>query len=200
MNNILVIRSSLNTDQSQSNQLADKLVSVLSSDNTTVIERDLVKQPLDHLSQAEMNAWRTAVEERSDLEQSLAAVSDILIEEIQASDAVVIGMPLYNFGVPSTFKTWIDRIARAGVTFQYTENGPVGLLQGKKVFVIATRGGIYKDTVKDTQTQYLKNVLAFLGMVDVQFIYAEGLNMQGGEERLKIAIDEIDNLNNAFHQ
>jgi FMN-dependent NADH-azoreductase len=195
MNNILVIKTSLNTDQSQSNQLADKLAIALSSDNTTVTERDLVKQPIDHLNQAEMNAWRTAVEERSDAQRALANVSDELIEEIQASDAVVIGMPLYNFGVPSTFKAWIDKVARAGVTFQYTENGPVGLLQGKKVFVIATRGGIYKDTVKDTQTQYLKNVLAFLGMVDVQFIYAEGLNMQGSEERLQTAIDEIDGLN-----
>lgn len=196
MKNILVVKSSLNTDQSQSNQLAGKLASSLSSDKTTVTERDLVKQPLDHLNQAEMNAWRTPVEERSDDQHTLAHVSDELIEEVQASDAIVIGMPMYNFGVPSPFKAWIDRIARAGVTFQYTENGPVGLLQGKKVFVIATRGGVYKDTVKDTQTQYLKNVLAFLGMVDVQFIYAEGLNMQGGEERLQAAIDAIDGLNN----
>ena len=135
MNNILVIKSSLNTEQSQSNQLANRLAEVLSTDDTSITERDLVKFPLEHLNQAEMNAWRTAVEARSDLEQALATVSDELIEEIQASDAIVIGMPLYNFGVPSTFKAWIDRVARAGVTFQYTENGPVGLLQGKKVFV-----------------------------------------------------------------
>merc|ERR1712137_1542973 len=89
--------------------------------------------------------------------QELASFSDTLIDELKASDTVVIAMPMYNFGVPSTFKAWVDRIARAGVTFQYTENGPVGLLENKKIVVVAARGGIYEGTQKDTQSQYLKD-------------------------------------------
>ena len=100
---------------------------------------------------------------------------------------LVIGMPMYNFGVPSTFKAWVDRLARAGVTFKYTENGPVGLLADKKVVVLAARGGQYVGTAKDTQTTYLKDFFAFVGLTDVEFVYAEGLAM--GEESFNGAMD-----------
>lgn len=105
------------------------------------------------------------------------ALSDQLIAELQTADSIVLGMPMYNFGVPSTFKAWIDRVARAGITFNYTQQGPVGLLTGKKVYTLAARGGMYAGSPKDSQSQYLKNVFAFLGMTDVEFIYAEGLAM-----------------------
>jgi FMN-dependent NADH-azoreductase len=96
---------------------------------------------------------------------------------VQSHDAIVLGVPMYNFGVPVQLKAWIDAIARAGVTFRYTENGPEGLLKGKTVYVALARGGLYRDTPKDSQVPYLKTVLGFLGLTDVRFIYAEGLNM-----------------------
>ena len=100
-----------------------------------------------------------------------------LIAELQAHDAIVLGVPMYNFGVSTQLKNWIDAVARAGVTFKYTETGPVGLVQGKTVYVALARGGIYRDTPNDSQTPYLKSVLGFLGMSDVRFVFAEGLNM-----------------------
>ena len=103
-----------------------------------------------------------------------------MIAEIQAADVVVLGVPMYNFGVPAQLKNWIDAISRAGVTFRYTENGPEGLLKGKKVYVALTRGGKYRNTPADTQVPYLQTVLTFLGMTDVQFVYAEGLAMGAG--------------------
>jgi FMN-dependent NADH-azoreductase len=192
MNNVLFIKSSLNGEQSQSNRLAQKLVSNLAS--TSIVERDLAKQSLPHLSQVEMAAWLTQPAERSDDEVKLTNVSDMLIEELNTSDTIVIGMPMYNFGVPSTFKAWADRVARAGITFRYTENGPVGLLENKKVIVVATRGGIHAGTEKDSQTQFLKDFFSFIGIDDISFIYAEGLNMQGSELRIEEAQETIANI------
>lgn len=192
MNNILFIKSSLNGEQGHSNILAQELIAELNSrSNNAVIERDLAKDSLTHLTQQEMGAWATSVEERSDEQRELAKVSDTLIEEINASDTLVIGMPMYNFGVPSSFKAWADRVARAGVTFRYTENGPVGLLENKKVVVVAARGGIHAGTERDSQTQFLTDFFSFLGLDDISFIYAEGLNMPSKEESLSAAREEI---------
>ncbi len=105
------------------------------------------------------------------------ALDDALIAEIQAHDTVVLGVPMYNFGVPVQLKAWIDAIARAGTTFRYTANGPEGLLTGKAVYVALARGGLYRNTPNDSQVPYLKSVLGFLGLTDVRFIYAEGLAM-----------------------
>jgi FMN-dependent NADH-azoreductase len=112
------------------------------------------------------------------------ALDDALIAEIQAHDTVVLGVPMYNFGIPAQLKNWIDAIARAGVTFRYTEAGPEGLIKGKTVYLALARGGRYRDTDKDAQVPYLKNVLGFLGMTDLRFIYAEGLAMgpEGAEK------------------
>lgn len=116
--------------------------------------------------------------------------------EVQAADVLVLGVPMYNFGVPAQLKNWIDAIARARVTFTYTDKGPVGLLTGKKVYVALTRGGQYRNTPADTQVPYLKTVLAFLGMTDVQFVYAEGLAMgaQAEQDALASAHAQIDEL------
>jgi FMN-dependent NADH-azoreductase len=100
---------------------------------------------------------------------------------------VVLGVPMYNFGVPAGLKNWIDAIARARVTFQYTEGGPQGLLTGKKVYVALSRGGRYRDTAADTQVPYLKTMFSFLGMNDVSFVYAEGLAMGPAVERASLA-------------
>jgi FMN-dependent NADH-azoreductase len=110
------------------------------------------------------------------LEQNqVVAYSDGLIDELKEADVIVLGLPMYNFGVPSMLKAYFDHVARAGVTFSYTATGPVGLLAGKKAYVLATRGGFYAGTPRDTQTAYVRDFLAFLGITDVEFVYAEGL-------------------------
>lgn len=188
MHNILFVKSSLNGEQGQSTKLAQSLLeNVAAKSKVNVVERDLAKDPLPHLTQAELIAWSTEVEQRSEEQHELAVLSDKLVDELYNSDSLVIAMPMYNFGVPSTFKAWIDRIARAGVTFRYSENGPIGLVKNKKVIVLAARGGIYQGTKKDSQTQYLKDVFAFIGIDDIQFIYAEGLNMAESDKRLEAA-------------
>ncbi|SEL12719.1 FMN-dependent NADH-azoreductase [Colwellia chukchiensis] len=195
MSNILVVKSSLNGEQSQSNQLTQRLVEQLAAtDNVKLVARDLAQDSLAHLTQAEMATWMIAPNERNAEQTKLANISDNLIEEVKASDTFIIAMPMYNFGIPSTVKAWVDRVARAGVTFNYTENGPVGLLNEKKVIVVAARGGMYAGTEKDSQTQYLTDLFNLVGIEDIRFIYAEGLNMPGSEERILAAQKQIDNL------
>ncbi|MFT4939771.1 MAG: FMN-dependent NADH-azoreductase [Paraglaciecola sp.] len=178
MTKVLVINTSLNGEQGNSNKLTEKFVQQwLGKESLELVNRDLSELNLPHLTSAEMLAWGTAEEQRTAQQKELAAISDQLVAELQACDAIVLGMPMYNFGVPSTFKAWIDRVARAGITFSYTEQGPKGLLSGKKVYILAARGGMYVGTPKDSQSQYLKDVFAFLGMTDVEIVYAEGLAM-----------------------
>ncbi len=187
MSNVLFIKSSLNGSEGNSNILGNLLVAKLKGEKSAnIVERDLAADALPHLTQAEMASWAP-----DSNNQELASFSDTLIDELKASDTVVIAMPMYNFGVPSTFKAWVDRIARAGVTFQYTENGPVGLLENKKIIVVAARGGIYEGTQKDTQSQYLKDFFGLIGLTDISFIYAEGLAMPDGEERMNAAKQAI---------
>jgi FMN-dependent NADH-azoreductase len=128
-----------------------------------------------HLNGERFGAFIAKPEERTDAQHAVVAYSDALIDELKRADIVVLGLPMYNFGVPSQLKAYFDHIARAGVTFKYTATGPVGLLTGKKVYVFATRGGLYAGSPLDTQTGYVRDFLGFLGMNDVQFIYAEGL-------------------------
>lgn len=195
MNNILFIKSSINGEQGKSTALAQELVSNLAATSEVkVVERDLAKQALVHLTQEEMAAWMTPANERNNEQVELANISDSLVEELKTSDTLVIAMPMYNFGVPSTFKAWVDRVARAGITFRYSENGPVGLLKNKKVVIIAARGGMYSGTTEDSQTQYLTSFFNFLGLDDIIFIYAEGLNMPGSDERFSAAQAEIKNF------
>jgi FMN-dependent NADH-azoreductase len=126
----------------------------------------------------------------------VVAYSDALIAELQEADVIVIGLPMYNFGVPSQLKAYFDHVARAGITFSYSEKGPVGRLTGKKVYVFAARGGLYSGTRLDTQTGYVRDFLAFLGMTDVQFVYAEGLAVspKSKEAGLASAAAEIERL------
>lgn len=195
MNNILFIKSSLNDEQSNSNKLANELLAQLTKQSTAnLVTRDVAKQPLSHLTQPEIQAWMTPEIERTDEQIKLANVSNLLIEELNEGDTIVVAMPMYNFGVPSNFKAWADRVARAGITFQYTENGPVGLLKNKRVIIVATRGGLYKGTVKDSQTQFLKDFFSFIGIEDIRFVYAEGLNMPDGEVNFAEAQAEIESF------
>lgn len=174
---------------SQSTRLANELVAGLLAANpgATHTVRDLTANPHPVLDEAALGALFTPPEQRSPEQAARVALDDALIAELQAADVVVLGVPMVNFGVTAQLKNWIDAVARARVTFQYTANGPVGLLTGKKVYAVLTRGGIHRGQATDTQVPYLKTVLGFLGMTDVEFIYAEGLNM--GPEAETAGID-----------
>jgi FMN-dependent NADH-azoreductase len=174
---ILQINSSARTEGSHSTKLATALVERLSATQSQaeVTVRDLGRTPHPMLDGAALHALFTPAEQRTSEQVARVALDDALIEEIQSADVVVLGVPMYNFGVTAQLKNWIDAISRAQVTFRYTEQGPEGLLKGKKVYVVLTRGGLYRNTPSDTQTPYLKTLFGFLGMTDVQFLYAEGL-------------------------
>lgn len=177
MKTVLKVTSSLYSAEGQSSRLADQFVGSLRATDPALqlIERDLAADPLPHLDAARFKAFGTPAEERSVEQQAAVAESDRLIEELRVADVLVLGLPLYNFGVPSQLKAWFDHLARAGVTFRYTERGPVGLLTGKKAYIVATRGGLYAGTPADTQTGYVRQFLGFLGITEVEFVYAEGL-------------------------
>ncbi|MBE0457666.1 FMN-dependent NADH-azoreductase [Pseudoalteromonas prydzensis] len=192
MKNVLLINSSLNGEQGNSRQLSEQFIAELTKKSElAVTHRDLAANPLTHLTQAEMSAWMTSPSERSDEQNALATISDELVAELQNNELIVMGVPMYNFGIPSTLKAWIDRVARAGITFKYTETGAVGLVENTKVVILAARGGMYVGSDMDTQTKYLKDFFAFLGITDVAFIYAEGLNMPGAEQSKDAASKEI---------
>ena len=176
---ILQINASVRREGANSTQLADQVVSRLRAirPDAAVTVRDLAVTPHPALDDAALTALFTPAAERSPEQVARVALDDALIAELQAHDTIVLGVPMYNFGVPSQLKNWIDAVARNGVTFRYTEHGPEGLLQGKMVYVAFARGGRYRDTPADSQTPYLRTVLGFLGLTDVRFIYAEGLNM-----------------------
>src|SRR5207302_9411832 len=130
--------------------------------DATLTVRDLTAQPHPELDEATLQALFTPAAERSPEQNARVALDDALIAELKAADVVVLGVPMYNFGVPAQLKNWIDAISRAGVTFRYTEKGPEGLLKNKKVYVALTRGGKYRNTPADTQVPYLKTVFTFL--------------------------------------
>ncbi|WP_296663152.1 NAD(P)H-dependent oxidoreductase [Paraburkholderia sp.] len=188
MTTILQINSAARSQGAQSTLLVNELTTRLQQSNpgSKVVSRNLQAEPLPHLDDAILGAFFTPAEQRTPEQQAIAARSETLIAELQAADVIVIGAPLYNFGISSQLKTYFDWIARAGVTFRYTANGPEGLVKGKKVYVVSARGGKYQGTPNDTQTPYLKTFLGFLGMTDVNFIYAEGLNL--GQEAASAAL------------
>lgn len=187
--NILQINSSARHDASHSTRLANRLVQRLhdADPDATLTVRDLNSVPHPVLDETALTALFTAADRRTPEQAARVALDDALIAEIQAADVVVVGVPMYNFGVPAPLKNWIDAISRAGVTFRYTEKGPEGLLGGKKVYVALTRGGKYRNTPADTQVPYLKTVFTFLGLADVHFVYAEGLAMGPDASRRAIA-------------
>ncbi|KWD11966.1 FMN-dependent NADH-azoreductase [Burkholderia ubonensis] len=179
MTTILQINSAARTQGAQSTLLANELTAKLQQSNpgAKVVVRDLLADALPHLDESVLGAFFMPADQRSAEQNAIVAKSDALIAELQAADIVVIGAPMYNFGVSSQLKTYFDWIARAGVTFRYTENGPEGLIKGKKVHVVTARGGKYLGTPNDSQTPFLRTFLGFVGMTDVNFIHAEGLNL-----------------------
>lgn len=176
MSKVLVLKSSILGDYSQSGQLVEHLSQHWLKQGASINVRDLAAEPLPVLD-GEIAFGLRGGEELSEKQTQAIALSDSLIEEVKATDTLVITAPMYNFNIPTQLKNWIDLIARAGVTFSYTEQGPVGLLTGKRAVVVTTRGGMHKDTGTDHITPYLKTVLGFVGITDVEFVYAEALNM-----------------------
>ena len=179
MTTILQLNSAARSQGANSTLLAGELAAQLQRANpgANLIVRDLLADALPHLDDAVLGAFFTPAEQRTPGQAAIVARSDALIAELQAADIIVIGAPMYNFGISSQLKTYFDWIARAGVTFRYTANGPEGLVKGKKAYIVAPRGGKYVGTPADSHTPHLKAFLGLIGITDVEFIYAEGLNM-----------------------
>ncbi|OOF45126.1 FMN-dependent NADH-azoreductase [Rodentibacter trehalosifermentans] len=180
MSNVLVLKSSILADNSQSNKLVDYTIEKLQGDN--IVVRDLAKDPLPHFDATAAIAVRG--EPKTEEEKQLLALSDELVSELKNADTLVIGAPMYNLNIPTQLKSYFDFIARPRVTFQYTANGQEGLLQGKKAIVLCAFGGLYDD--ENLVTQYMKAILGFVGITDVQFVYAKGIGF--GPEAIEKAI------------
>ena len=197
--NILQINASARraTDDqgSVSTRLANELTAGLRAGNAAaaVTVRDLTLTPQPVLDEVALGALFTPVDKRTPEQAARVALDDALIAELQAADTVVIGVPMYNFNVTAQFKNWIDAVARAGVTFKYSEKGPVGLLTGKKVYAVLARGGVHRDQPSDSQVPYLRTMLGFLGMTDIEFVYAEGMAF-AAEQGLAAARAQITEL------
>ena len=181
MSNVLIIESSARQQGSFSRQLTRQFISqwqaARPADQVTV--RDLALNPVPHLDANLLGGWMKPEAQRSADEQASLKRSDELTDEVLGADVLVLAAPMYNFAIPSTLKAWLDHVLRAGVTFKYTETGPQGLLTGKKAYVLTARGGLYAGSTTDHQEPYLRQVMAFIGIHDVTFIHAEGMNLGG---------------------
>ena len=192
MNNVLVLKSSILADNSQTNQLSDYFVSKLADKN--VVIRDLAANPLPHFDATAATALRGQPTNAE--ENALLALSDELVAEIKNADTLIINAPMYNFHIPTQLKSYFDFIARPRVTFQYSEKGPEGLLKGKKAVVLAAFGGFHQNQPTDLVTSYMKTILGFVGITDVQFVYVEGIGFgpETVEKTQAQAKAEIDKL------
>ena len=192
MNNVLVLKSSILADNSQTNQLSDYFVSKLADKN--VVIRDLAANPLPHFDATAATALRG--QPTSAEENALLALSDELVAEIKKADTLIINAPMYNFHIPTQLKSYFDFIARPRVTFQYSEKGQEGLLKGKKAVVLAAFGGFHQNQPTDLVTSYMKAILGFVGITDVQFVYMEGIGfgpeaVEKAQAQAKAEIDKI---------
>lgn len=159
---------------------------------THIIRRDL-KDGIPQIDETWVNANFTPVDHRSEAQAAALELSDTLIEEMKAADVIVIGVPVYNFGVPASLKAWVDQIARAGVTFKYTENGPQGLLEGKRAIIALASGGTEIGSDVDFASGYLRHIMGFVGISDVQIVAADQL-MMDGDGALSKAAAQIEAL------
>ena len=202
MTTILYLNSSVRNTDSITRQLSGEFIEKLKTTHkdAKIIERDLSKDPIPHLSEQMIGAYFTPGDQRSEEQKRTLKLSDELVAELLSADIVVIGAPMYNFSISSTLKAWIDHVARAGVTFKYNEQGvPVGLVQGKKLYVFTSRGGVYTSGPAKSlefQETYLRGVLGFLGITDVNFIHTEGVAMgaEAANKAMNGARELIDTL------
>ncbi|MGK8707539.1 FMN-dependent NADH-azoreductase [Metapseudomonas otitidis] len=179
MSRVLIVESSARQQGSISRQLTAEFIAQWKAAHPAdeVVVRDLAQESVPHLDSDLLGGWMKPADQQNDAERAALARSNRLTEELLAADVLVLAAPMYNFGIPSTLKAWLDHVLRAGVTFKYTETGPQGLLSGKRAFVLTARGGVYAGGPLDHQEPYLRQALAFIGIHDVIFIHAEGLNM-----------------------
>ncbi|MEM6305269.1 MAG: NAD(P)H-dependent oxidoreductase [Pseudomonadota bacterium] len=188
---LLRIDASANTTSSVTRDLTDRIIAQLSAEH--VLTRDLAAQPLPQITESWASARATPEADRTQAQRDELALSDQLIEEIMAADTLVIGLPIYNFSVPAALKAWIDLVARAGVTFRYTPDGPIGLIEGKRVILAVASGGTGVGSEIDFATGYMRHVLAFLGMTDVEIVAADRMAV-APEAALAAAHDSIADL------
>lgn len=175
MSKVLVLKSSILAGYSQSSQLADFYIEQAQAKGDQITVRDLAANPVPVLDGELVGALRPSDAPLSPRQQEALALSDELIAELQAHDVIVMAAPMYNFNIPTQLKNYFDLIARAGVTFRYTEAGPEGLVKGKRAVILSSRGGIHKDSPSDLLTPYVKLFLGFIGIIDVEFVLAEGI-------------------------
>lgn len=190
---VLKINSSARFDGSISRDLTDRLADNLTDPDTRVLDRDLAMSPVPQIDERWVGANFTVPEERSDDHKQALAFSDALVSELQAAETIVIGMPIYNFGVPAALRAWIDHIARARLTFRYTENGPEGLLTGKTAYLVVASGGTPIGSEIDFATGYMKHALNFVGISDVHVIDA-GQWMSRSDEAKQDVFDQVDQI------
>jgi len=204
MKTLLKLNTSIFGENGASSRLTDAFVArwLAAHLGARVIERDLATDPVPHLTADVFAGFNAQPGERSPAQQAAVDVSDALIDELKRSDVLVLGLPMYNFGVPSTLKAYFDYIGRGGETFRYTENGPEGLLTGKEAYVLAARGGVYDGAPSETETSYVRQFLSFLGIADIEFVYAEGLAL--GDAARTVAFESaaraIEQLTDASRQ
>jgi FMN-dependent NADH-azoreductase len=182
MTQILLIQSSSNLASSVSRDLSDAYVTAYKAahPDAVVTERDLVASPIPHLGVDLLGGFFGKPESLTEAQRTAVALSDTLVEEITTASLIVIGVPMYNFSIPSALKAWIDHVIRAGRTFNYTAEGPKGLVIGKKAVLFLASGGVYSDgpyKPYDFQETYLRAILGFIGITDVTVVRAEGLAM-----------------------
>ena len=197
MTTVLSIETSIFSGSSQSSALIASMLANLEQKYGSIelTRRNFVKQPVPHLDEATFAAFNTPVGERSEAQQTLVDFSDSLIDEIRQADVIVLGLPMYNFGMPSSLKAYFVQIARAGETFRYTDKGPLGMLRDRPVYVLATRGGRYQDTPQDNQTPFVRQFFGFVGLKDLRFVYAEGLAMSElRDQSIELAQAQIERL------
>lgn len=198
MSKILILKSSILATYSQSSQLADYFAAQWQAahPDDCITVRDLAATPVSVLDGELVGAMRPADATLTHRQQEALDLSNALIDELQSHDVIVLTAPMYNFNIPTQLKNYFDFIARAGVTFRYTENGPEGLVKGKRAIVLTTRGGMHKGGATDLVTPYLTTFLGFIGITDVEFVYAEGLAMgedaaNGAQQQAKAEIDAL---------
>jgi FMN-dependent NADH-azoreductase len=199
---ILHIDSSLQGPNADSSRLATLLIEELSKGSKGEVGtnyRNLAAQPIPHLSADSFAGFSLAADpdtagQQSDEQRAATKLSNELIDELNRSDILVLAVPMYNFSVPSVLKSWADYVARAGLSFRYTPNGPEGLIKTRKAYVIATRGGAYANSDNDHQAPWIKQFMNFIGIAEVEFIYAEAMASSEREQSIAIAQQQIDQI------
>lgn len=197
--NVLQIDSSVLSASSVSRQLTKSIVESLQQQNANLklTYRDVSSNPINHLSSEILTSRFIDASEWSDEQKAETVLNETLLNELFAADVLVIGAPMYNFAIPTQLKSWFDRVLVAGRTFKYTEQGPVGLLQNKRAIIASSRGGMYSTSeagkMLDFQEDYLRTVLGFIGITDIEIIRAEGVNLstENKEKALENAIKDI---------